>query len=347
MRRDSLFPLCPSLSAPTTPSQGNTMNKTLLCVAINSAMIFTAQAYDQIPAAAGFSGALTLAVDSSSSKSNMAGDEVIDSLNSSSKSDGGNEFGPGLELSYTFIGSRTQLFAGTERGDRGDLGVGIRQGVGSLGNLRASLLRPGGGEVWQDPYAVGVERDDTETSGTGMILGWEHIFESDFDITYSQRSIELDDERSGTALGLTPGQRALLNREGDEKTLAASYHWMPSSDHLIIPTLSHVNQDLDGGAMAMDGIQFDLSYAYLGMQGWELGAHLTSSSLKSDDINPIFAKKQDLDSYALGLQATYLRPFNLPNWELSAGLHYSKDNSNIKFYEGESQGVDVAMTYTF
>ena len=323
------------------------MNKTLLCVAINSAMIFTAQAYDQIPAAAGFSGSVTLAADSSSSKSNMAGDEVIDSLNSSPKSDSGTEFGPGLELSYTFVGSRTQLFAGTEHGDLGDLGAGIRQGVGSLGNLRASVLLTGGDEVWQDPYAVGVERDDTDTSGTGMILGWEHIFESDFDITYSQRSIELDDELSGTALGLTSAQRALLNREGDEKTLALSYHWMPSDEHVITPTLSHVNQDLDGGAMAMDGLQLDLSYAYLGLQDWELGANLMRSTLKSDDLNPIFARKQDLDSYALGLEATYLRPFNLANWELSAGLHYSKENSNIKFYEGESKGIDVAMTYTF
>ena len=323
------------------------MNKKLLCVAINSVMIFTAQAYDQIPATAGFAGSVTLAVGSRSLKNNIAGAEVIDSLYSSPKTDSGTEVGPGLELSYTFIGSRTQLFAGTEHGDQGDLGAGIRQGLGNLGNLRASLLLSGGDEVWKDPYAVGVERDDTETSGTGMIFGWEHIFESDFDITYSQRSIEVDDEFSGTALRLTPAQRELLNREGDEKTLAVSYHWMPSSVHLITPSLSYVNRNLDGGAMAMDGMQFDLSYAYLGLQGWELGAHLTSSALKSDDVNPIFAKKQDLDSYALGLEATYLRPFNLPNWELSAGLYYSKDNSNIKFYEGESQGIDLAMTYTF
>jgi hypothetical protein len=321
--------------------------KKLLCVALNSAMIFTVQAYDQIPAAQGFAGSLTLAVDSSSSKSNTSGDKFIDSLNSSAKSDSGTELAPGFELSYTFTGTRTQLFAGTEHGDRGDLGAGIRQAVGSLGNLRASLLLPEGYEVWQDPYAVGVERDDTKTSGTGMILGWEHIFESDFDITYSQHSIELDDERSGTALGLTPAQRALLSREGDEKTLAVSYHWVPSADHLIIPTLSHVNQDLDGGAMAMDGMQFNLDYTYLGLQDWELGANLMRSTLKSDDVNPIFGQKQDLDSYALGLEATYLRPFNLPDWELSAGLHYSKENSNIKFYEGESTGMDVALTYTF
>lgn len=323
------------------------MKKTLLCVAINSALVFTAQAYDQIPDEAGLSGSVSLAVGGSSSKSNTAGDEVIDSLNSSAKSDSETEFGPDLELSYTFVGSRTQLFADTEHGERGDLGAGIRQGVGSLGNLRASLLLPEGDEVWEDPYAVGVERDDTETSGTGMILGWEHIFESDFDITYSQHSIELDDELSGTALGLTPAQRALLNREGDEKTLAVSYHWMPSSDHEITPTLSHVNQDLDGGAMAMDGMQFDLSYAYLGLQDWELGANLMRSTLKSDDLNPVFGRKQDLDSYALGLEAICLRPFNLPNWELSAELYYSKENSNIKFYEGESKGMDVALTYSF
>lgn len=325
----------------------------LLCAAIGSAMALSAQAHDKIPQQGGFSGYVFLGASANKIESNTSvrGDERLDSLDRSPSSTTEGQLAPAFGLSYTLADSRTQFFGGTELEDfltqDGTLGLGVRQGFGELGNLRVSLLAGTGSEVWADPYVVGVDRDETDRKSGGVRLGWEHMLESDFDLTFTKRTIKLDDELSGRWLGLNAGEQALLDREGEQKKLDLSYRWSPSADHLIIPTLSYVNHDLDGGAMAMQGSQFELNYAYLGLQDWELVASLLSGSLESDDANPLADKKQELDRFGLSLAATYKEPFGLKGWKARAAYNYGEEDSNIDFYDTSIKSLTMGMMYGF
>lgn len=335
--------------------------RTFMFAGLGAVFSCSALAYDRIPAEDGFSGSVLIGAGAYSMETNTlasvmgtdVSDERLDSLTDSPDSEDFSRLLLDANLSYTFAGSRTQVFGVTEMEDfltlDSTLGLGVRQGLGSLGNLQISLLASTPSEVWEDPYRVGADRQETDRSGGGLRLGWEHILESDFDLTYTSRSIDIDDELSGTApaLGLSPAQRRLLDREGDLNKLSFSYRWEPSADHVIVPSLSAIDYDLDGDAMAMDGYQLELAYIYRGMERWEFMANMLGGSLESDDTNPIYDRKQDLDRMGVTLAATYKEPFDLRDWSLRASVVYGEEDSNIDFYDTSIRGITVGMLYSF
>ena len=339
--------------------------KKLLCIAVGSALAFGAQAFDKIPKQDGLKGYVFIGAASNSMESNtlatVGGTEVSDrsigSVYSSPDSKDYSKITPAFELSYTFADSRTQIFGGTEMEDfitdDPALGIGVRQGVGTIGNLRASLLASTGREVYKDPYVVNAKRSRTDQSSGGMRLGWENIMQTDFDVTYTHRKIDIDKELSGATpvvdggLGLNAQQINELDRNGDKYKVDLSYRLAVDGDNIIVPTISSINYDLDGDAVSMSGGQFELNYAYLGLQDWELSANLATSYISSDDYNPIYGKKQDLDSRGISLAATYKEPFGLKDWKARGAFAYGKQDSNIDFYNTSLNSVSLGMMYNF
>jgi hypothetical protein len=344
---------------------GVTEMKKLLCIAVGSAMAFGAQAFDKIPQQDGFKGYVFLGASTNSMESNtlatVGGTEVsdrrIDSVDSSPDSKTYSRVTPAFDLSYTFADSRTQIFGGTELDDfltqDGSMGIGIRQGIGSFGNLRASLLASAEREVYKDPYVVNAKRERTDQTSNGMRLGWEHIMESDFDITYTHRTIELDKELSGVTpvvdggLGLNAQQINDLDREGDYSKLDFSYYAQLSPDSVFVSTYSYIDANLDGDAMAMDGYAMQLDYRYTGYQDWALSASAVLGSMSSDDYNPIYGKKQQQDSYGASFTAAYIEPFGLKDWKALGTFAYGKQDNNIDFYESSISSFNLGMMYNF
>lgn len=331
----------------------------LLCIVGSGLLAFTANAFDRIPQQDGFSGYLFLGASSNSMETNTVasigsadvGDERVGSLSRSPDSISYGQFTPAFGLSYTFAVTRTQIYGGTELEDfltqDRTLGIGVRQGIGSLGNFSASLLASTGNEVWADPYVVGADREATDRKSGGVRLGWERMLESDFDVTYTKRTIELDDELSGSALGLTQAERKLLDRDGDQGKLDASYRWDPAPNHVLRPVLSYVKHDLDGDAMSRGGAQFELNYQYTGLENWELMANILAGSLKSDDVNPIFDEKQEVDRMGVSLAATYKEPFGMKDWMVRSTLSYGEEDSNIDFYDSSLKSLNLGLMCKF
>ncbi|MFI8481068.1 DUF2860 family protein [Pseudomonas sp. NPDC078700] len=331
----------------------------VILTTLGLAVACSAQAFDRIPKKDGFSGYVYLGASTNRMESNtvatLGGTDVsdshIDSLNSSPDSKSFSKILPAFGLSYKLQGSRTEFFGGTELEDfltqDGTLALGVRQGIGQMGNLSASFLASTPVEVWEDPYLVNGKRKETDRTSSGARVAWEHIFQSDFDVTLTHRKIDIDDENSGEALGLTPAQRDLLDREGDENKVDVRYVWGIGTDHIVIPTLSYINRDLDGDAMAMDGYQLELNYAYTGFDRWELVTNLTAGHLESDDDNPIYDKKTDLDRMGISLAATYKEPFGLKNWRARVVANYGEEDSNVDFYDTSIKSLSLGMLYNF
>jgi len=286
-------------------------------------------------------------------------DERIGSVYSSPDSKSYGKINPAFELSYTFADSRTQIFGGTEMEDfltqDGAFGIGIRQGFGTIGNLRASLLASAAREVYKDPYVVNVDRSKTDVTSGGMRLGWENIMQTDFDLTLTKRNIDIDKELSGTtatangglATPLNASQINDLDRNGDKTAVELSYRLAIDADNLIIPSVTAVDYNLDGEAVSMSGGQMGLSYMYTGLQSWEFIANGLVGSMSSDEYNPIYGKKQDLDSYGASLAATYKEPFGLKDWKARGAFVYGKQNSNIDFYDTSLNSLTLGMMYSF
>lgn len=143
--------------------------------------------------------------------------------------------------------------------------IGVKQGIGSLGVLQAGFLFSGmPAKVWEDPYLTDQNRDDTKRKSTGARLTWDRIFGSQFQLQYTYRKVDIDNEKSGDSITtLTSSQRQLLKRDSDRHTADLAYRFNFAKSHTLAPAFIYTYDDRDGEAMRNDAYDFQLTYAYL------------------------------------------------------------------------------------
>ena len=324
-----------------------------------------AYAIEPIPDESGLSGFLSLGAAYNSAKTNMiagnsfgdVGNSAVDSLTNSPDSNKSGSVNFNFDLRYTFASPRTQLFVGNslENALRYDFAtqLGVAQELPGKNLVAASLLFSSiPTEVWRDPYVLYFEREETDRKSTGIRLAWDRILGSELQLQYSYRKIELDDEYSGIFLGLSPSERDLLDREGKVHKAETLYRFFfDSKKHTLIPAVIYTDLDLDGDAMANDGLDFQLSYGY-NSDNYSLVVNVLIGYEDYDKVNPIYFKKRDEDHYGAGLIGFYHNPFgwSAPGFKRTS-LYFKTDylnsDSNIDFYDTEIFSVGTGLFFRF
>jgi hypothetical protein len=342
------------------------MNKRALSklAVLGAALTATAvQAVPQIPEKSGWRGQVNLAAGAGTSESNMIhgiasidlGQEKIGSLDESPDSE--EFFLPGVqfELAYTLGDNRTQFYLGNLVADYTSFDLqtslkthlGIRQEIPEITVLDISMSRSTLPlDVWKDPYIVDATRGDTEWTTKGLHIAFDRIFGTELELKWSSSEIEIDDERSGEARGLSRADQRLLRREGQVYNVDLRYDWKINEQHRLAPTIGWVDRDLDGGAMAEDGMALALKYLYE-RNRWLFVSQIFYEDLESDARNPIYNKQGDVDKIGAVFTALYTRPFGLEHWTANATLGYQDNDSNIDFYDSTFGLVSVGMLYRF
>jgi hypothetical protein len=335
----------------------------LLCYSILLASVSsTALAIEDIPEETGVSGFINLGVMGLSVETNMLAETPLNDLGAeriSNLTDGPDSESSGIplvnfELSYTWADSRTQVFIGNRLEDflRFDFSTlaGVRQGVGNVGIFGIEAIStPIETKVWRDPYEVNTNRQDTSRTSSGARVIWDKIFGSDLEVRYSTREVEIDDELSGTALGLTPADRALLNREGDTNRLDISYAFSQVENNIFVPRLSYIDYDRDGEAMANDGIQLELSHLYK-RDRFTYATNLSYGTFDFEEVNPIpiyGGVKNEADRFGLSFTVFWKNVFNLEDWTGSAGVIWFRDDNDIDFYDSQVSAISFSMLHRF
>ncbi len=327
-----------------------------LLMTLTVLLLFTAQsasALDPIPMKSGFSGFIRPGAGYMNYKSNMVAsflgfdlsDRTINSLTDSPNSERTGIVLVPFALQYTFASTRSQVFIGTDLRDliRFDLTqqIGIKQEIGRFGMLQGGFLFTGiPAKVWKDPYVVNKKRDDTRRTNNGVRLVWDRIFNSNLQLQYTYRDIDLGSERSGEFLGLSSSDRGRLDREGDRHVAEAFYKFSFAKKHSLVPQLIYARDDLDGDAMANDTFDFQLTYAYFG-NPLVLTLNGLIGKADYDKRNPIYDRTRDDDRYGLQGSLFYENPWG---WKVfgSQPLNffvealYSKADANIDFYDQEA-----------
>ena len=329
----------------------------VLCIWASAAF-----AIQPIPKESGFSGFMNIGGVYLDVKSNMIagnslgdiGKSVIDSIYDSPDSE--TDFLPmfNCEFRYTFADTRTQIYAGNALEDflRFDFTgrAGVRQEMADSSVVGASFVFTAiPAEVWEDPYMENRSRKETDRSSQGLALTWGNILDGNLDLRYTWRKIEIDDERSGTlgGLGLTPAQRALLDREGNHHRVELLYKWDFGDKQYLVPSLEYHKFDLDGDAMANDRYGVQLTYGYNGDQ-FSLVANGSYLYADYDTTNPIYNKGREDDIYGGSLTGFWHRPFGMPKgWSLVASVLGYKTDANIDFYETDVVGTSLSVFYRF
>lgn len=332
------------------------MSTKLLIVAATAVFLLAGTnavlALDPIPQQSGFSGYIQPGLGYLSVKSNTVAkvlsfdlsDKSIDSRNDEPDSESTAIFTIPFNLAYTFAGSRTQVFLGTEVGDLLSFDtahqLGIKQGAGSLGVFQAGVLFSGQVRVWKDPYVTGQNRKDTDRKNMGGQLVWDKVFGSNLELEYSVRKVDIGSEESGESLGLSNADRDRLDRNGIVHRASAGYGLKLGGKHTLTPQVLFFYEDLDGEAMANSGLDLQLTYLYSGdpvslvLNGYAGGADF-------DKSNPIYGKTREDERYGVSASVYYKNPWG---WRLLGsepmqffltGAYFGVD-SNIDFYDQEA-----------
>ena len=251
------------------------MKKTILSVVI-STLAMSASAMDAIPSEAGFSGFLALGAAGGQVESNFLAEVLSidlsnDDIYQYDSPDNTDIIIPSFNynLGYTFADKKTRVYLGTAVEDSLDFStntvLAVRHDFDSLGGIELAGLAPGLAkvEVWENPYLLGQNRSSTERTTSGGRLTWDKMFGTGLEFIANVRKAELDHERSGQGLGLTQAQQKLLNREGDLTRIELGYTFNFGGDNITVhPSAAYIDRALDGDAMAQDGYELGVSFAY-------------------------------------------------------------------------------------
>jgi len=323
-----------------------------------------AQAVPQIPEDSGWSGHVNLGVGVGSSESNMLasigpadlGDDTISSLDEDA---GSEDFAlpfVQFELSYTLGETRTQFYLANQGGEFLNFDMettleahaGVRQAISGIGRFDFSLLSTTiPTDVWEDPYQTGVARDDTERTNTGIRWAWDGIMDSNFGVEFSAKEIEIDDERAGESLALTDDERRMLRREGNVNRFNVAYNWTINEHHSLTPVLGYADFDLDGDAMAEDGLALHLKHMYNPGGRWRLASMIAYEDLESDDTNPIYGDEAETESFGVSATFFYDNPLGLEKWTANLSASYFDEDSNIDFYDASFGMVSIGLFRRF
>lgn len=336
----------------------------IAALALGFGLAASTQAAVILPEKGGFSGHVNIGAGGIAVKSNMmasimsgkvdTSDKRVDNLTKSpNNSEGGAIPALNFELSYTFEGSGTQLHIGNLLEDflRFDSSTvaGIRQDIGSAGLVGASYRTTTiDTQVWSDPYLTGSNRNDTDRTIKGFRVFWQQIMSSGLEIRYTGTEFDIDKERSGESLALSPSQRKLLDRNGDVDNFGLLYEF--SSDdrtHIVTPAVNYIDRDLDGDAMANDGGRASVNYIYQHSKRWRWIFNATYHDMDMQKANPIYDKKDSYNVYGGTATVFYTEPFGLKDWAFNATAGYFDEDHDLDFYDNSAGIFTLGMFRKF
>jgi hypothetical protein len=162
----------------------------------------------------------------------------------------------------------------------------------------------------------------------------------------------LDDERSGSTQlvpdgDLTAAEARLLDREGDRYQFEVLYPFrFEQGKHTLAPAITYTRMDLDGGAMANDRYQGQLTYFYTG-DIFNIATNVILAFADYDKTNPIYEKKREDDIYGGTLSVFYKNLFDVNRLSLVGKVAGFKSDANIDFYDTTIGFFSLSVLYRF
>jgi len=322
-----------------------------------------ASAIEPIPQTPGWRGFVVGGVGYTDLKSNVvAGNGILDigrpqigSVNDAPRSDDAVHPIVTGEVNYTFE-NQWQVFLGTSIEDAVTLdGVsqaGVRKDMGSPGVLQVGYVFSGiPTQTWEDPYAEGVDREETDRDSAGMRVQWDRILGTAFQFTATYRDVSIERERSGQgvlSVACDAACQELLRRDGDQYSFDVSYLYKlgEGSRHLLRPLVRYSVNDRDGEAISGDGYRLQLSYVFLG-QGYSVASNVAYGSSSQDARNPLFGVKTDADGFAIDTTLFYRLPAASGRWHAVGSVLWGKEDNDVRFHDNEVFSVSVGAMYRF
>ncbi|MEZ9997708.1 DUF2860 family protein [Vibrio lentus] len=313
--------------------------------------------YSGLAPSEGFSGNFSVLAGFYSDSSNLSTEQDSNQASLTMEGDSENQGLLGFlgTVQYTFGESLAhQVYAGTTREDiaTGTIAfeIGYRHQLSGGTILDVSVLPTLiSGKAWADPYAVGVNRNETDVKGNVGRLQLTNIGGTAFRTDFAIGQSDVDDELSGTQdkLGLTDEEVGLLDRERTYVYAKAGYPFiLPNQAGVFVPSMVYFNSDAEGGALSFDSYGIELNYAKrIGRHGFVVT--LDASDRQYDEANPIYGKAREENEYGAFLAYEFGGLMGYEDWSFITLLGLRTIDSNIDFYNSEQVLASVGVDYKF
>lgn len=311
-----------------------------------------AEGLGAIPAQSGFSGSVLAGASVANIHSNFAtgGDNSarIDDLGAAEKQ---GVVAPAInsDLRYTFASTGSQLFVGNLiqdaiRGD-GTQQFGLRQQLGDKGIVAGSLVfNATPVKVWRDPFAVGVDRQESTQGSHGARLAWDNIWGSALSGSVTTRDVKVDEERSGEQSG--SDAMGLLDRQGRVNTVDLSYQFQLADDQFLEPALHYQKADLAGRAESYVSKGLQLTYAKTSPQ-WSFVSNVYVGQRDYQEANPLFGQRADSRDMAIDATLFWHNLFGMASLSALVSASYADADSKIDFYDIRATSITTGLLYRF
>jgi len=219
------------------------------------------------------------------------------------------------------------------------INVGGSYKLESLGILDGAAFFTPFQEAWKNPYVTGENREETDTNIYGLRVGLNRILDSGFRLQLVYLNEDVEDDIIG---GLLPD----LARDGAVYSVNMNYSYFLGQNIELRPRVSVRRGEYDGDANSFFKYKAEFEAQYRVGRAM-LSARVYYSHSDYDEIDPIFARTRENDSYGANFMATYMAPFNLTDWSLTALLAMSEGDANIDFYDTEAHTFGGLLNYHF
>jgi len=203
-------------------------------------------------------------------------------------------------------------------------------------------------QIWQDPYLTGKQRKRTKTALEGVGLGADYLLGSALSLAYRYGELSIDNDDAGKSLSsrLTPTEIKQLQR-GEERHHALLSLTFPLTDNFfLIPGASYTLTNAEGSANNYSSEELNLTVAYQ-KDSFEAFVEGYLVDAKYDEPNPVFRKKREDERYGITTGISYLNPFGWNNIKLDLLIGYSRENSNIHFFDSREEFIAAGLTYEY
>ena len=322
-----------------------------------------AGAIEPIPETAGWRGFFVLGAGYADIESNLVagndlidiGRPVIDSVDQSPGSDDTVHPVVTGEINYTFANG-WQAFLGTSLEDAVTLDavsqIGVRKDIGDAGIVQGGVTFSGiPTDVWEDPYAEGAPREETDRSATGVRLRWDRVMGSAFELAVNYRDISIDTERSGQGLvsrSCDVACQVLLRRDGSRYSFDVSYLYRlgANRNHLLRPMFRYTLDDSEGDAVGGDSYRLQLSYMHV-RESVTLVSNVVAGTTRRDERNPIFGTRTNADRFAVDTTVFYRIPSSSGRWQAVGSVQWGEEDSDVRFHDSNVFMASIGALYRF
>jgi hypothetical protein len=190
-------------------------------------------------------------------------------------------------VKYTFNEAGTAFYFGIPRVYEGPpaLSLGLQHPLGKLARLDASLILRPFSDVWEDPYLVNTDREETGRSVYGADLDFEDIFGTHLGLAYTYLREDVKDDLIGERI-------KELQRDGNSHQFEVDYDLFLGRGMVLEPKFSYSRGLFDGNANSYQGFGAGISLLrFTGTHGIYLQAAFENRDY--DEVHPVFGKTRE------------------------------------------------------